>query len=132
MTLAACTNDPKADNHIHEHTHSNELGETWYVSRLIKLSEDLLVKRVPLSQFTDMGWTWEPVLKLSEFAEHVSRVQRADLSYPVILDAKGNLMDGAHRLVKAHTLGAKTILCVQFCVNPKPDWVETPRNTSAP
>lgn len=59
-------------------------------------------------------------LTLREMVMHMQAVQAADLSYPIILDEDGDLMDGRHRLMKAMLLGRPTILAVRFDENPPP------------
>ena len=49
-----------------------------------------------------------------EFARHMLHVQEADLDYPVIMDEKGWIMDGRHRIVKALLNGWTEIPCVQL------------------
>ncbi|MBU2136338.1 MAG: hypothetical protein KKA45_09095, partial [Alphaproteobacteria bacterium] len=58
-----------------------------------------------------------------EVAAHARRIFNADLSYPVILNAEGQLMDGAHRLAKAWMEGRTHIAAVRFLVTPDPDWM---------
>lgn len=55
-------------------------------------------------------------------AEHVTLVNEADLSFPIILSASGRVMDGMHRIVKALVNGHLTISAVQFDVDPEPDY----------
>jgi hypothetical protein len=50
-----------------------------------------------------------------------ARINDADLSKPIILNADGSLMDGGHRLCKALLEGRQTILAVRFDVMPTPD-----------
>ena len=50
----------------------------------------------------------------------------ADLRYPVILSAEGFLMDGGHRIARAHLLGLTTVAAVRFPVDPEPDYVLPP------
>lgn len=57
-------------------------------------------------------------------AEHVRRIEAADLAHPVILSADGGLMDGGHRLAKAWLAGQSHVLAVRFRQDPEPDWVE--------
>jgi len=59
-------------------------------------------------------------LTLRELVMHMQAVQAADLTYPIILDEDGELMDGRHRLMKAMLLGHTTILAVRFDENPPP------------
>jgi len=100
----------------------------WDVERLYVLSADLPVVHRKISEFPDWDFAlWdEAAPTLREHAEHMKRVQEADLSYPVILSAEGWLMDGAHRLVKAWLAGHEEIATRQFPVTPEPDSVTTP------
>lgn len=49
-----------------------------------------------------------PSFWADDFDAHIDRVKNADPSYPIIV-FKGDVIDGAHRLVKAYLSGAKTI-----------------------
>jgi len=60
---------------------------------------------------------------IREVADHLRRVQSADLRHPVILNADGGLMDGGHRPVKAWLAGATEIASVRFPETPAPDWI---------
>lgn len=68
-------------------------------------------------------YTYEK-LKLRDFVMHMKAVNEADLSYPIIIDEDGELMDGRHRLMKAMLEGAETIKVVRFEKNPTPCRVE--------
>ena len=39
----------------------------------------------------------------------MSRVRKADMSFPIHFDSSGNIVDGSHRLAKAHFAGQKKI-----------------------
>lgn len=56
-------------------------------------------------------------------ALHARRIYEADLSHPIILSARGHLMDGGHRLAKAWLQGIEEVQAVQFEVDPEPDEV---------
>lgn len=51
---------------------------------------------------------------------HMAAINAADLSYPIILDEDGEIMDGRHRIMKAMLAGEKTIKAVRFDENPSP------------
>lgn len=59
-------------------------------------------------------------LTLRELVGHVRAVLDADLSYPIILDEDGEVMDGRHRIMKAILDGTGTIKAVRFEENPTP------------
>ena len=54
---------------------------------------------------------------------HAQRIQEVDLAYPIILSADGLVMDGMHRVSKAHLLGHATITAVRFERDPPLDAV---------
>lgn len=89
---------------------------TWSVARLIELSKDFKVFDAPL----DCMDVSEPYknMRPREFVMHMKAVLDADLSYPIILDEDGELMDGRHRIMKAMYLGHKMIKAVRFERNP--------------
>ncbi len=55
---------------------------------------------------------------------HIKAIQDSDLSFPIILDEDGELMDGRHRIMKAMLNGAETIKAVRFDESPAPCRVE--------
>jgi hypothetical protein len=55
--------------------------------------------------------------------EHVRLIERADLSFPIILSATGAVMDGMHRVAKALLEGRDEIEAVQFEEDPEPDHI---------
>jgi hypothetical protein len=91
----------------------------WHVSRLVKLSENLKVMRIPLSHMSIYGCYPKPDTTMG-FVEAVQQVLDADLKYPIILDDEGWIMDGRHRLLKALLTKEKYILAVRFEETPKP------------
>lgn len=105
---------------IHTQTHSDERG-TWDVYKLWELSKDLPVTMRDPDSFPEMNdWSWDEEINIKIFVEHMERVLEADLSFPIILDAEGNVMDGHHRLAKAALEGVK-VRVVQFEITPEPN-----------
>ena len=98
----------------------------WDVDRLVELSRSLPRQRVALAQIRELD---EPCggegarLTWRDVAEHVKLIHEADLSYPIILSANGEVMDGRHRVAKAAIEGRDSIEAVQFEVDPVPDFV---------
>jgi len=96
----------------------------WDVDRLVDLSSALPRKLVPLSAIRE---SLEPWLRDGEgpdvIQEHLRLIDAADLSYPIILSASGEVMDGRHRLAKAAREGRREIAAVQFEKDPTPDFV---------
>lgn len=91
---------------------------TWSVARLIELSRDLPVMAIPINHLY-MYYKYEN-LTLREMVMHMRAVLDADMSYPIILDEDGDLMDGRHRLMRALLEGHTVIKAVRFETNPSP------------
>ncbi|HEX2619538.1 MAG TPA: hypothetical protein VHL11_05305 [Phototrophicaceae bacterium] len=100
----------------------------WRASTLWKLAETMPVEHVPLESFdwnnenfqfdiphTPMFWR--------DIGDQAKKILAADLQYPIILDAEGNVMDGMHRILKCYIFGVPTIKAVRFVTNPLPDQV---------
>ena len=94
---------------------------TWNVARLVELSRGLPVLTIPLDHLC-VYYTYDK-LTLREMVMHMKAVNDADLSFPIILDEDGELMDGRHRIMKAMLLGHPSVLAVRFDSNPQPDKV---------
>ncbi len=60
---------------------------------------------------------------MREFVGHIQKVLDADLTYPIILDDEGYVMDGRHRIAKALLEGHESIKFVRFEKTPGPDIV---------
>lgn len=91
---------------------------SWHVPRLFELSKDLKVMTIPLNHLNiNVPYTNQTLRTL---VGHMKAVEEADLSYPIILDEDGEIMDGRHRIMKALLSGAKTIKAIRFDVNPSP------------
>ena len=80
------------------------------------MSKDLEVMDVPLKHL-NVYYLYRN-LSLRDMVMHMNAVKDADLSYPIILDEDGELMDGRHRVMKALYLGRDTIKAVRFNENP--------------
>jgi hypothetical protein len=98
----------------------------WDVDRLVELSKGLPRKRVSLNEIRELD---EPCVGDDErptwraLMQHVTLIDEADLSFPIILSAGGAVMDGMHRVVRAAREGQTHIEAVQFGEDPEPDYV---------
>jgi uncharacterized protein (UPF0216 family) len=98
----------------------------WDVDRLVELSRHLPRKRVRLEDIRELD---EPCgsesarLTWRELLGHIKLINESDLSFPIILSASGEVMDGRHRVVKAALEGNHVIEAVQFENDPAPDYV---------
>ncbi|BEU02955.1 hypothetical protein OAG1_17550 [Agarivorans sp. OAG1] len=101
---------------------------SWDVFRLIELSRELPVLEIQLSDIKELEEEFwydlgdaRPTCR--NVLEHASLIQKADLSYPIILCHKGRVMDGMHRVCKAAMKGHETIRAVQFPAYLAPDYI---------
>ena len=99
----------------------------WDIDKLIEASSAFPVVTVPLDDIKDLDENFwyngeKDIPSGRSIAQHVQLINEADLSFPVILTEGNRVMDGMHRLVKALTLGHKTIKAVVFEITPPPDY----------
>lgn len=97
-------------------------AHNWSVARLIALSSELPIMEIPLDHLNVYN-KYED-LTLREMAMHINAVLDSDLSYPILLDEDGEIMDGRHRIMKAMVEGKATILARRFDENPRPCMVD--------
>lgn len=98
----------------------------WDVDRLVELSRHLPRKRIRLDDIRELDQPCEgggAPLTWRELLGHITLINDADLSFPIILSASGEVMDGRHRVVKAALEGNDVIEAVQFEDDPEPDYV---------
>jgi hypothetical protein len=99
----------------------------WDVDRLVELSREFERRRVPLEAIREIDeafWMDGRAVTCRELAMHAKLIQEADLSFPIILNADGRVMDGMHRVCKALLKGRADIDAVQFRVDPEPDHID--------
>jgi hypothetical protein len=132
MTSQVPTADEEAISSIRPQYHFRPAPEgllAWDVRRLVRLSRELPVQAVPLSQIAELDsvhWYGHGSVKptVRSIIEHCQLMLAADIAYPIILDSAGRVMDGMHRVSKALMQGATQIAAVQFEQDPAPDYVD--------
>ncbi len=101
--------------------------DAWDVDRLVALSADLPVRDVPLSSIEELdtafwfGADGGPTT-VRIMVEHFRLINEADPSYPIILGAAGQVMDGMHRVARALLEGRTSVEAVRFESQPDPDF----------
>ncbi len=114
-------------------THRRDVNgamHVWEVSRLIALAAELPVQQRSMAQFSDdldeVWWFGGPDHRptVRAIVDHARRIERADLSVPIILSAEGIVVDAMHRVARAHMEGRTHIDLVQFTADPPPDRIE--------
>ena len=100
----------------------------WNIRRLVELSSDLPVEQINLTDIAELDEKhWyahegdSPTCR--SLLQHMELIDNVDLSYPIILDRDGRVMDGMHRVCKAIREGKDKIPAVRFVMNPEPDFV---------
>lgn len=88
------------------------------VQSLIKAAENLEEFDLPLAAVNMNHAICNNTL--TSFLYHWKRVEKADLSYPIILDSSGYICDGWHRVAKAILQGKTTIKAKRLEVMPEP------------
>lgn len=73
----------------------------WDVRRLVQLSSELPVRQVPVAAIAELDedhWYADGsgTPNCRSIAEHCALILATDLSYPIILDVFGRVMDGMH------------------------------------
>ena len=99
----------------------------WDVRRLVALSRDFPVVQIDIADIAELDEShWylhegdTPTCR--SLLQHMQLIDEVDLSYPIILDQDGRLMDGMHRVCRAVREGRKTISAVRFAKKPEPDF----------
>jgi hypothetical protein len=100
----------------------------WDVGRLIAVADALPEEAVPLTEIVEIETSYwfdhgyEPTVRA--VVQHMQLVNGADLSYAIILDPDGRVMDGMHRVAKALLLGHSTIAAKRLPALPEPDYTD--------
>ena len=98
----------------------------WDVDRLVQLSSNLPHQQMLVNNIRELDEVWygedEPPTWRA-MIEHMTLIDEADLSFPIIVSSNGAVMDGMHRVAKAVREGRKEIAAVQFDRDPEPDHV---------
>ena len=99
----------------------------WDVRKLVKLASELPLVKVPLNEIVELDEPYwfgpggdEPTCR--RIAEHMKQSDEADLAFPIVLCSDGRVMDGMHRVVKAHINGQTHIDAVRLKKTPPPDY----------
>jgi hypothetical protein len=88
-------------------------GNHYSVARLIDDAKDLEPFDCPIAALDLSAVIWRDC-DIYELAFHVKTVNDADLEKPIILDWRGRVADGRHRIIKAIVEGRSTIPAVRI------------------
>ena len=83
--------------------------------KVVNLPVDLFVEQLNQNVWGD----WSPMtvihkITMKKYKANADRIYKADLSYPIIITDKNNIVDGYHRAAKAVLEGKKTIKAYVF------------------
>lgn len=95
----------------------------WSIARLVDLARDLPTFDCPIASLDLSGVIWHGQDIFCQ-AFNVKRVMESDLAYPILLDWRGSIADGRHRVIKAIVEGQRTIKAKRFTFRPDPDGPE--------
>jgi hypothetical protein len=125
-----------------KHIYSVDMMIAYLNTHRHKVTE-LPVARLETQLHEKVWGDWSPADVLTaprdkRYAENAARIKKADLSYPVLVTAKGQIIDGYHRLAKVVAGGAQTIKAVifnaammrKFILNSDMDFVKVHQHTS--
>lgn len=106
---------------------SDDGFDAWDIAHLIEQSASLPVTEIPLSSIRELdtvywfGIDGSPAT-VRTLVRHMELVNLVELSYPVILGSKGEVMDGMHRVARCLLEGRATVSAVQFLEQPMRDY----------
>ena len=100
----------------------------WSARSLWEAASELPVEHVPLESFdwTNDNFRCDSLSKpplWRDLGDHFKKMLAADLQYPIVISANGDVMDGMHRILKCYAFGFDSVKAVRFGQNPAPDIV---------
>ena len=100
--------------------------DAWDVDRLIALVAEQPVEELPVERIaeidTDYWFDHGYAPTVRAVAEHFRLMSEVDLSYPIVIDPEGGVMDGMHRVARALTEGRETVPARRLPTMPEPDY----------
>ncbi|MFT6454782.1 MAG: disulfide oxidoreductase YuzD [Yoonia sp.] len=105
--------------------HFRKVGDDthiWRVEPLLKRKFtpfDMMLSKI--SEIYEPYWYHDMAPTCISVMEHAAQVLRADLAYPILICEDHKIIDGMHRVMKAHSEGKTTIRAHQIDL-PAPDY----------
>jgi hypothetical protein len=97
----------------HDYTGSYDVKQLWTLTAHLPIrtlpTENLLINLDYTEWATDL-LAREVFENLALYPEHKQRIEAAELSYPILIDKNGIIIDGLHRLCRYIQLGFKDVL----------------------
>lgn len=85
---------------------------------LIEMAKTIKPFDLPLQGIDLSVRPWGENMTIDSYVYHAKRMNEADLNYPIILDNKGFICDGWHRVSKAILEGRTTIKAIRLKIMP--------------
>lgn len=112
--------------------HFRKVGDQtfiWDVRKLARLIAENPIVDIALKDIREIHepyWFHDEDPTCARILAHAKQCEAANLEYPIILCHEGRIMDGMHRVMKAHSLGHTQIKAQQFSAQIKPDYIDIP------
>ena len=106
-----------------ENHYTDKYGNVYGVLKLIEHSRKYKQFDLPLCG-VDLSILFWSINDVDSFIHHSKRVQSSDLKYPILLDHRGVICDGWHRVCKAILKGDTTIKAIRLETMPDRDRLE--------
>lgn len=103
-----------------ESEYEDKDGFVYSAVKLIEATKDLPVFDFPLA-CVDLSVLPFQVKSMKDLLFQMQRVYKTELEYPIILDDKGVIADGYHRVIKALLLGRTSIKAKRIMEMPAAD-----------
>lgn len=100
-------------------------GNLYSVAKLIDDTKHLKPFDAPVAGLDISGRIWSGC-DMFDLAWHCNKVNKADLTKPIIIAWDGAIADGRHRIIKAIIQGKRTIKAVRMTWKPEPCSREKP------
>lgn len=122
VSMAKQVKPPRVEFNRHDPLqdyYNDGCGNEYSVAKLADDAKGLPVFDCPLAAISLSGEIWQGC-DMHALAWHVRRVNDADLAQPILLDWRGEIADGRHRVIKALALGKRTIKARRLPWRPDP------------
>ena len=101
----------------------NQEKEVWLATSLYDAARKQKCKKFKLPmKHINLEWRRFGDMDLYDFSHHMKRVNNADLEQPIIMSCYGQIMDGAHRIIKAVIEEKEFVWCLRLKESVKPDY----------
>jgi hypothetical protein len=109
-------------NYKNFNRYSDSNKNVWIVNHLIWNARELpvfeyLIEDIPIDD--KIFWKLDC---LRDIVAHYEKINQANLDYPIIINAEGQIMDGWHRIAKAISENKLSVKAVKFLITPPPDY----------